>query len=194
MHQEENGSKCQVFVNKKNMQQPIKVSNLSVTPSGTISFNKGATIQELPSHSMPFQFVKQQSLHTTAISALTKSTSGTFNVYGAIKWKGEVHVPSKKATKQVCDTILTDNTGSIPMSLWGDQITTVQEGNSTHSQNVNCHFYGKCLTTTKATTVSTAAKQDISKAVQQKVQTWIRCLDILNIAVNSLFNMQQQGL
>lgn len=110
------------------MQQPIKVSNLSVTPSGTISFNKGTTIQELPSHSMPFQFVKQQSLHTTAISTLTKSTSGTFNVYGAIKWKGEAHVPSKKATKQVCNTILTDNTGSIPMSLWGDQITTVQEG------------------------------------------------------------------
>ena len=46
------------------------------------------------------------------------------------------------------------------------------------------HYYGKCFTTTQSTTVSSAEKQDISKALQLDVQTWICCPDILNVAVD----------
>ena len=99
--------------------------------------------------------------------------------------KGEAHVPSKSTKKQVRDADLRDSTGSIPMSIWGEHITSVKEGELYAFTECRLrHYYGKCLTTTQSTTVSAAEKQDISKAVQQDVQTWIWCPDILNVAVN----------
>ncbi|KAL9976001.1 hypothetical protein ACROYT_G013230 [Oculina patagonica] len=83
--------------------------------SGTIFFNNGASIQDVPSHSMAFQFVQDQLLKTTTVANLMKSSSGTFNVCGTIKWKGDAHVPSEKTNKQVRDATLTDSTGTIPM-------------------------------------------------------------------------------
>lgn len=148
------------------MQQPIKISNLSVSPTGTIFFNKGALIHDVPNHSMPFQFTQEQLFQTTPINTLIKSSSGTFNVSGTIKWKGEVHVPSESTKKQVGDATLTDCTGSIPMSIWGEHITPVKEGEFyTFTEFRLRHCYGKCLATTQSTTVSAAEKQDISKAV-----------------------------
>ena len=82
---------------QKNKQQWIKVP---VIHRGPNVFNKKTTIQDLPSQSMPFQFVKQQPFHNAAITALMKSA------YGAIQWKEE-HVISE-ATNQVYN-ILTDN-------------------------------------------------------------------------------------
>ena len=94
--------------------------------------------------------------------------------------KGEAHVPSKSTKKQVRDATLTDSTGSIPVSIWGEHITSVKEGEFyTFTECRLRHYYGKCLTTTQSTTVSAAEKQDISKAVQQDVQTWICCPKIV---------------
>lgn len=71
------------------------------------------------------------------------------------------------------------------MSICGEHITSVKEGEFyTFTECRLCHYYAKCLTT-RSTTVSNAKKQDISKAVQQDVQTWICCPDTLNIALNS---------
>ena len=185
MHKKEDGSKRQIFIDKKNMQQPIKISNLSVSPTGTVFFNKGALIHDVPNHSMPFQFAQEQLFQATPITTLIKSSSGTFNVSGTIKWKGEAKVPSETTKKQVRDATLTDRTGSIPLSIWGEHIVSVKEGEFyTFTECRLRHYYGKCLTTTQSTTVSAAEKQDISKAVQQDVQTWICCPDILNVSVN----------
>ena len=128
MHKKEDGSKRQIFSNKKNTQLPIKISNLSVSPTGTNFFNKGALIHDVPNHSMPFQFRQEQLFQTTPINTLIKSSSGTFNVSGTIKWKGEAHVPSESTKKQVRYATLTDSTGSISMSIWGEHITSVKEG------------------------------------------------------------------
>ena len=49
-------------------------------------------------------------------------------MYGAIQWKGEAHVLSEKATNQVSSALLTDNKGTIPISLRADYITNVQQG------------------------------------------------------------------
>ena len=95
------------------MQQPIKLSNLSVSPTGTIFFNKGALIHDVPNHSMPFQFTQEQLFQTTPMNTSIKSSSGTFNVSGTIKWKGEAHILSEGTKKQVRDAILMDSTGSI---------------------------------------------------------------------------------
>ena len=82
-----------------NAQEPVKISNLSETASGTIVFNKGAGIQDLPSHSITFQYEVQDPFKVTMVSSLVKSTKGNFNVRDSIKWKGEAHVPSEKTTQ-----------------------------------------------------------------------------------------------
>ena len=42
--------------------------------------------------------------------------------------KGEAHVLSESTKKQVRGATLTDSTGSIPMSILGEHITSVMEG------------------------------------------------------------------
>lgn len=164
MHQKGDGCKCQIFVDKMNAQQPVKISNLSVTASGTILFNKGSGIQDLPSHTITFQYVVQDPFEVAMVSSLTKSTTGNFNVRGSIKWKGEAHIPSDKIAQFVHDATLTEISGSIPLSIWGQHITAVDEGDFyTFTECKLRHFYGKCLTTTKSTTVSAAEKQDLTK-------------------------------
>ena len=81
--------------------------------------------------------------------------------------------------------MIRDSMGSMPMSILGEHINSVKEGEFyTFTECRLLQYYGKCLTTTHFTTVSVAEKQDISKAVQQDVQTWICCPDIYNVAVN----------
>ena len=74
-----------------------------MTASGTIFFNKGEGIQDLPSHTISFQYEVQDPFEVTMDSSLMKSTTGKFNVRGSIKWKGEAHIPSEKTTQSVCD-------------------------------------------------------------------------------------------
>ena len=120
---------------------------------------------------------QEQLFQTTLINTLIKSSCGTFNVSGTIKF----HQKAPR-NKYVRDATRTDSTGSIPM---GEHITSLKEGEFyTFTECRLRQYYGKCLTTTQLSTVSRAEKQDISKAVQQDVQTWIGCPDILNVAVN----------
>ena len=87
--------------------------------------------------------------------------------------------------KYAMQHLVMDSTGSIPLSIWGEHIMSLKEGEFyTFTECRLRHYYGKCLTRAQSTTLSLAEKQDISKAVQQDVQTWICCPDILNIAVN----------
>ena len=44
----------------------------SVSPTGTIFFNKGVLIHNVPNHSMPFQFTQEQLFQTTLINTLMK--------------------------------------------------------------------------------------------------------------------------
>ena len=112
-----------------------------------------------------------------------------------IKWKGETHVPSESTKKQVRDATISDSTGSIPMSILGEHITSVKEEEfSTFTECRLCQYCGKGLTTTQLTTVTVAEKQDISKAVQQDVQTWICCPDNLNVAVHPFLTYSNKDL
>ena len=80
MHKRNDGSKRQIFMDKKAAQQPIKLTNLTVSPSGTIFFNNGASIQDVANHVIKFQFVPQQPCEVTKISSVLKSTSSIFSV------------------------------------------------------------------------------------------------------------------
>lgn len=87
MHQKNDGSKRQIFLDKKAAQQPIKLTSLTVAQSGTIFFNRSASVQDVPNHVIKFKFVQQQPFQITKITTLLKSTSGLFNVRGTVKWK-----------------------------------------------------------------------------------------------------------
>ena len=96
MHQKGDGSKRQVFVDKMNAQQPVKISNLSVTASGTIFFNKGDGIQDLPSHTISFQYEVQDPFEVTVDSSLMKSTTGNSNVRAVLSGKERRTSPEKR--------------------------------------------------------------------------------------------------
>ena len=170
MHQKRDDSKRQVFVDKVNAQQPVIPIYLRLHQEQSF-FNKGAGIQDLSSHTITFQYEVQDPFEVTMVRSLMKSTTGNFNVLGSIKWKGEAHIPSEKSTQSVLDATLTDTRGSIPLSIWGEHITAVEEGNFyTFTDCKLRHFYGTCLTPTKSTTVSAAEKQDLTKLKQQEIQ------------------------
>ena len=170
MHQKRDDSKRQVFVDKVNAQQPVIPIYLRLHQEQSF-FYKGAGIQDLPSHTITFQYEVQDPFEVTMVRSLMKSTTGNFNVLGSIKWKGEAHIPSEKSTQSVLDATLTDTRGSIPLSIWGEHITAVEEGNFyTFTDCKLRHFYGTCLTPTKSTTVSAAEKQDLTKLKQQEIQ------------------------
>ena len=53
--------------------------------------------------------------------------SGTFNLKGCIRWlKEPVQTTSGML---VCDAMLADNTFNVPISVWGDTISEIQEEN-----------------------------------------------------------------
>ena len=85
MHPKGDGCKRHIFVDKMNAQQPVKISNLSVTASGTMFFKKGAGIQDLPSKTITFQYEVQDPFEVTMVNSLMKSTTGNFIVRGSIK-------------------------------------------------------------------------------------------------------------
>ena len=122
----------------------------------------------------------------TKISSVLKSTSSIFSVCGTVKWKGEAHLPSNKTDKMVCDGTLTDSSGSIPISIWGECITLIEESKFYNITNCRLrHFYGKCLPTTLTTKLSPAEEQNISEIVEQRHENSICCPEVLNVAVNS---------
>ena len=93
--------------------------------------------QIIPCHSSVH---RSSYFQTTLINTSIKSSSGTFNVGGTIKWKGEAHVPSEHCTKkQVRDATIRDSTGSIPMSILGKHITSVKE--EEFSTFTECRLY-----------------------------------------------------
>lgn len=92
MHKKNDGSKRQIFLDKKAAQQPIKLTSLTVAQSGTIFFNKSASVQDVPNHVIKFKFVQQQPFQITKITTLLKSTSGLFTVCRTVKWKEEAQL------------------------------------------------------------------------------------------------------
>ena len=185
MHQKGEGTKRQLFNDKMTAQQPIRLRNLPLSASGTLFLNKGTTIEDVPPHSINFEYFPQTALQVTKISHLVNCTSGLFNVSGKIKWKTPHWLPSEKPEIQVRDATLTDSSGAITLSVWGELIAKLKEDEFyTFSACKLRFYYGKCLATTRTTTISIAEKQDLSAVPHEEVQNWICCPEILNVSVN----------
>ncbi|KAL9958052.1 hypothetical protein ACROYT_G035018 [Oculina patagonica] len=181
-------SKYNLMVAKRESEQPILLSNLRTVPGGTIFMNQNATIKDLPSHAISFAFTPISSNDVTSIGIiLEKHNTGMFNISGKMTWHGtETIVKDKEGKeKRVRDARIADKTGHIEVSLWGNQIDKIEDEQFYSISNCRLkHFYGKKLSTTEKTTITTAEKQEIANQPIEKRKTIVCCPEILNVLVN----------
>jgi hypothetical protein len=149
MHQKGDGSKRQLFRDKMTAQQPIKLSNMPVSISGTIFLNKGTIIKDVSPHSVPFTYQPMSSKEITSIIDLKNHLSGMFTVSGLIQWSGPPHKPTQESTKLVRDGTITNSSGMLKLSVWEEHIINqVKEGEYFMITDCKLRFYyGKCLST-----------------------------------------------
>lgn len=121
-------SKHHLMQMKCQSEQAILLTNLKTPPSGTIFMNQNTTLKDLPSHSIPFVFKPISSNSVTNIGTiLEKHNTGVFTISGELTWLGpEATVKDKdKREKRVRDARITDTTGHMELSLWGNQIDQI---------------------------------------------------------------------
>ena len=183
MVQRGESSKRQLFLNKLQTQQPIKLSNLQVTPSNMVFLNKGTAIQDALSHSLQFPFQPLASTTSTSVDTILKThNNGNFTVSGCIKWLGEPLKP-ENATKMVREAELTDPSGTINLSVWDSHMQQIEDGQFYTVTNCKLkHYFGKRLATTVTTTETKAKEQDISHVERsQDKQNWLCCPEVMNV-------------
>ena len=71
MVQRGESSKRQLFLQKMQTQQPVKLSNLQVASSNMVFLNRGTVIQDAPPHSIQFQFQPLAPMTSTPVEART---------------------------------------------------------------------------------------------------------------------------
>ena len=176
-------SKCQLFLQKMQTQQPVTLSNLQVASSNMVFLNRGTVIQDAPPHSIQFPFQPLAPMTSTPVDTILKNhNSGNFTVSGCIKWLGEASKP-EHATKMVREAEITDPTGTINLSVWDSHIQQIEDNQFYTVTNCKLkQYFGKCLATTVNTTITKAQEQDISHVEpSHKQANWVCCPEILNI-------------
>ena len=184
MHQRGDGNKRQLFLDKMVAEQPIKLSNMPISTSGIVFLNKGAVIEDVPPHVLQFQYRQLQTKEITAIKDLKNFSTGTFMVSGLIRWSGPPQKPKEESAKIVRDGTITDSTGSIKISVWEEHIEQIEEGEFYTITECKLRFYyGKCISTSKTTTVAKAPKQTVID-VPKTNQAIVCCPEIMNVSIN----------
>ena len=117
---------------------------------------------------------------STPVETILKNhNSGSFTVSGRIKWLGEPSKP-EHATKMVREAEITDPTGSINLSAWGNHFQQIEDNQFYTVTNCKLkHYFGKRLVTTVNTTITKAQEQDISHVEpSHKQANWVCCPEI----------------
>ena len=141
--------KLQLFKEKMDASQPIKLSNLTEVNTGAIFFNsnRGSCVEDV--FAVLFMNTPVDDLKLIDIKG---KFSGTFNLKGCIRWlKEPVQTSSGKLVR---DAMLADNTFNVPISVWGDTISEIQEENYYKLTNVGAkNYFGQKLFTKDETKV-----------------------------------------
>ena len=141
--------KLLLFKEKMDASQPIKLSNLIEVDTGAIFFNsnRGSRVEDV--FAVPFMDTPVDDLKLIDIKG---KFSGTFNLKGYIRWlKEPVQTSSGKLVR---DAMLADNTFNVPISVWGDIISEIQEENYYKLTNVGAkNYFGQKLFTKDETKV-----------------------------------------
>ena len=125
-----NNTKRNLFVEKKIACQTVKITNLNPTKSGVAFYNanQGSRIQDTDTIDL-----KNDTNCDHKLINLKDKNSGLFTVCGTIKWTAEKKTVNVKGTdKTVREGILADDTFSIPISVWEDNLL------SELYRNTNC--------------------------------------------------------
>ena len=152
-------TKNQLFRDKQQAKQPITITNLRVTSSGTVFMYNNTVIKDIPTMSLPFKYVPPEALPVTSIADIIKNKKG-----GTVTWNGDPKTPNNSNHK-VRDRKLIDSSRVIDISIWEDNILQIKEGE--FFQITNCkvkHFYGKKLSTMHETVIQPAEQQNITDA------------------------------
>lgn len=76
--------KRKLFLDKLAAEQPVMLSNIQMSPSGTTVFNYGTMINDVPAHTVKFKFCIGKQNITKVKSLLQDYTSGFFTVSGLV--------------------------------------------------------------------------------------------------------------
>ena len=145
--------KRSIFVEKQESKSPINLQRLSQSGPGIAFFNSntGSSIHEVDR--LPFALCPTTPVDIASI--FESLVQGNFTVEGKLSWnreEREVLVGSNRTKRRVRDAIIADNSGNIPISIWGDLIDSVTEDFPTVLTNIIAQdFNGLKLSTTTDT-------------------------------------------
>ena len=86
-----------------------------LVPSGTKFLNSMFSVDSVSLHEYQFTVQKTEQ-QITKVSDILTCKDGTFNVSGRLTWQEGVRQPGSR-TQSVRDALLTDDSGSIPVSV-----------------------------------------------------------------------------
>lgn len=100
------GSKRELFIDKMTSEQPVMLSKLLTSPSGTTFLNYSTIIRDVPAHSIKLKFSPPLKPNIAKIASLLNEKSSGF-----VKLEEELHLASN-STKLVCNVKL--QTAQVP--------------------------------------------------------------------------------
>ena len=143
--------KIQLFKEKKKSSQPITMTNVTkIEENGMLFFNSNRGSRVHDASAVQFMNTPVEELKLIDIK---DEFSGTFTLKGTIKWLKEATDPNNNG-KMVRDGMLADGTYNIPISVWGNTISEIEEGKYLQLTEVGAkYFHGQKLYTKQATKV-----------------------------------------
>ena len=146
-----------LFQEKKNASQPVKLTNVTKVENGPSFFNsnRGSRIHDISAVSF-----SNTPIDDLKLINIKDKYSGTYALKGCIKWVNSVlQVDNGKTSgsdkaKFVRDGILADDTYHLPISVWGETIDKIEEGSYYKLTHIGTKsYYGQKLYTRRETQV-----------------------------------------
>ena len=122
-----------LFMSKKENKSPVKLYNLSPSQTGITFFNSNVGSRLQDGDEVSFQFVDENLVKINDISV--EQGDSSFDVQANIKWVSDartVAVGEHQIPRQVRDGILADDTGTINVSFWGQDLIEQIKENTTY--------------------------------------------------------------
>ena len=170
------------FTQRKNTAVPVRISSCLNSSSGTMFLNNASKVESAFPHECSF---KSQSAadNATAINEILNCSQGSFTAQGKLSWTGgEKTIESLQ--RNVREAVISDKTGSIPLSIWDDHFAKFDSNHSfyklTHMKLR--HFNGKTLSSQQYTEISKVKPFDVIEVEIEHEK--ICCPSILNATIN----------
>ena len=173
------------FLGKKNSAQTIKVRNASYSPSATIFLNKVTKVDDAFPRECAFSCKLSEANVLPSIKGVLKHDDGSFNIKGRLVFSGEVKSP-EKCKQSVKDALLTDSTGTIPLSVWEEHFGSLVTNRSYELSNLKLRYFnGNTLTTLPLTDIEEIEAFETQALVVENCENKTVCRPaILNGVVN----------